>query len=67
MDELTVHLYVIRFQVERPVSEHLTRLILLFHIRLKCLFLGKTIAITIQIMKNNPENESIKVVFRFVA
>lgn len=41
MDELTVHLYVIRFQVERPVSEHLTRLILLFHIRFKCLFLGK--------------------------
>lgn len=35
MDELTFHLYVIRFQVAMPVSEHLTRLILLFHVQIK--------------------------------
>ena len=57
MDGLTVHLYVIRFQAERPVSEHLTRLILLFHVRFKCLFLSKTNANIFQTMKNKPENE----------
>lgn len=67
MDELTVHLYVIRFQVESPVSEHLTRLILLFHVRFKCLFLSKTNANTFQAMKDKPENDLIKVVFRFSA
>lgn len=35
MDELTVHLYVIRFQVAMSVSEHLTSLILLFHVQIK--------------------------------
>lgn len=57
MDGLTVHLYVIRFQVERPVSEHFIRLILLFHVRFKFLFLSKTNANTIQPMKSKPENE----------
>lgn len=65
MDELTVHLYVIRFPVAMPVSEHLTRLILLFHVQIKYMSLKENNSQSIYASTRQPEKELYKIDFRF--
>lgn len=65
MNELTVHLYVIRFQVAMSESEHLTRLILLFHVQIKYMLLKGNNSQSIYSSTWQPEKELCEIDFRF--